>query len=194
MTLPRDTPISRLAALALLVVVLVAAASVTIAPLAAWRSEIADEVQEKRETLGRLLAVAADAGRAQDLTRLGQSLSQDGATFIEGATDSIRSANLQGLVAQIARDNGIRIDVARALPPKDRDELRSLGVEVRFEGSIAAVQNFLIGLETARPLLFVRSASLSSRRAGSGIDEAGAAPLDVRFEIAAVARPKEIAP
>jgi hypothetical protein len=172
----------RAAAVALLFAVIGAVFALVVMPLAGHFSALRAGIAEQRELLGRLEGFAtnkpaAEAAAAQAKTAMA------GGILLGGETDALRAATLQALLTGIAEKNGVRLSSMRALPAREQDGLRLIGVQAEFETGLKQLQSIIDAVETRRPLLFIESvqiAPLASR--GRGGDE-----LKVRFGITGAA-------
>jgi hypothetical protein len=169
----------RLAAVALLVAIAGAAFALLALPLIGHFAGLRAEIARQRETLGRFEAFAANREAAEAQAERARA-AMNGGMFLPGETDALRTANLQALVTEIAEKNGARLSSTRALPVREQEGLRLIGVQAELDTDMKRLQAILAAVEARRPALFVQSVQIApsaARRRDS--DE-----LRVRFGIA----------
>ncbi len=146
----------RLAAIAILAVVLVVFSSLVILPVAKHVVGLQEQLGDQRRILGRLTQLAEPKAFAVDLaSRLKQARNRG--VFLEGDTDALRTAKLQSLLATEAKKVGIRIRTSRTLSSIERDGIQLLGVEVLMGANIQQIRSMLVNIEQQWPYLFVHS-------------------------------------
>src|SRR6185295_12887728 len=151
-TLPR--PLRQIAAVALLLLVIAGVASTTVLPLTARVSELREETEAERVVLGRFAAVAARSSETAEHDRIGRAALESGA-YLKGDSEALMAAGLQTTLAQLAAANRVRFASTRALPPRERDSARLIGVSVQFKAEIEQLRALLFRIESHRPFLFI---------------------------------------
>jgi general secretion pathway protein M len=81
-------------------------------------------------------------------------------TLIAGDTSGIAGAELQRIVSDLARRNGMALRSANVTPPKREADLTMIGVDVSLQGNTEAVRAFLHAIETGTPILFIDTLSI----------------------------------
>ena len=147
-------PARQLAAVALLLVALALAAKMTVAPLTARVAQLRDEIETERVLLGRYAAIAAREGERPQLERASRAALDSGA-YLTGESEALTAAGLQTALAQLAAANNVRFTSTRALPPREHDATRLIGVSVQFKAEIEQLRALLLRIESHRPFLFV---------------------------------------
>ncbi len=150
--LPR--PLRQIAAVALLLLVIVGVAATTVMPLTARVAELREEVEAERVVLGRFAAVAARSSETAEYERIGRDALESGA-YLKGESDALLVSGLQTTLAQLAAANRVRFASTRALPPRERDATRLVGVNVQFKAEIEQLRAILFRIESHRPFLFI---------------------------------------
>lgn len=177
---------SRIAALVLFIAVAIAVPSLVAVPYFSWRHDLQAEIDTQRQLLGRYQALVEEAKQLPE-TPNGANRQPMGRLFLGGATDAARVASLQGRLSDLARQEGVRFDSVRGLPPRDGDDLRMLGAELRFGARIEALQRFLMALERAEPLLVVENMHVTAPGAGNTARGGDATRLEVKLDVLAAA-------
>jgi hypothetical protein len=88
--------------------------------------------------------------------------SQGGDPFLPGSEERVVSADLQASLKAIAVNAGVNLLGIRGLPGGGSQQLRMIAVSVELEGSLPAVRDMILAIESQTPFLFVRSASFRS--------------------------------
>ncbi len=160
-TLPRW--MKRVAALALLAILVELAYAGAVLPLKAAYDETHARLAEQRELLQRYRAVA---GQRQDLrqqlARLQRRQASSG-LFISGKTDALAAAALQDRISDIAEGGGGDVRSLQSLEPKTENGLTRVGMDAQIVADIRALKDMLHEIETGRPLLFVREMEIRGR-------------------------------
>lgn len=175
-------PVRRLAAVALLLAALALAALLTVVPLAARVAELREAIDTERALLGRFAAIAAREGETTELERAGRAALDSGA-YLKGESEALTAAGLQTALAQLAAANRIRFASTRALPPREQDATRLIGVSVQFKAEIAQLRALLFRIESHRPFLFVDGLQVRPVSPFSQRDPELNGILDVRLDV-----------
>jgi len=146
-------PLSRAAALGLVVLTLALAALAAVAPfarMAAGNEEIAivnDQIVQQE----RLLRAAArrPAHAARDM-------------LVSGDTSGLAGAELQRVVTELARRSGLTLRSTHVAPTKREADLAAVGVEVNLLGQMEGLRAFMHAIETGTPILFIETLSIKS--------------------------------
>jgi hypothetical protein len=188
---PMSPTVSRIAALGLLAGVLAAAYALVIEPISRRIGTALDRIATERTLLARLDQAAVNAAAKTSARAAADQLA--GATgnpplsalVLDGESEAVMAARLQSVVQSAAgRAEGVRISSTRSLPPRERDGLRLIGLEVRCTASLEAAQKLLIGLEGSRPLVLIEVLQLTPASPRSGSDETPRIDVfDVRIEL-----------
>jgi len=132
--------------------------------------------------LGKFMAVAAQEGDAAELDRASRSALESGA-YLKGESEALMAASLQTMLAQLATADRVRFQITHALPARERNEPRLIGVSVQFHAGIEQVRALLFRIETHRPLLFVEGLQVRAVSPFSQRDAAQAGVLEVRLDV-----------
>lgn len=148
----------RLAALAILVLLVASAWFLILGPVATYLVDIRERIETERTLLGRLLAAQDELAGEPQLAPM--AAISPSVVHLQGGSEAIGLANLQANVTAVAAGHGIRPHTTRMLPAIERDELRLAGIHIEIAAPIEAVQRILHTLESARPILFVEHLTL----------------------------------
>ena len=173
------TTISKLAALAILAVLVAGVWNWVVRPLAARLNGAQDRIEAQRVLLGRLIAKAKDDAAAINQQTLAPTGTAE-RSFLPGENDSIRISGLQSVLNTAARTANIRLASTRTLESAERAGVRLLGVQTQLSTDLEQLQKFLFSLEKQQPNLLVDALHVarSPQAAGQGL-----AALDVTLSV-----------
>ncbi len=175
----------RIAALGLLVLLAGAVHLALVRPYLGHVAALQEELAQQRTLLGRLAAVAELEARLPELEQRAAAASKSGA-FISGASEALMTAGLQSRLAALAAEAGVRVRTTRALPARERDGTRLLGVQVQLAASIGQVQRIVHAIETGQPMLFIEGLHLAAP-SGRPASPEDAELLETRIDVFAAA-------
>jgi len=152
---------------------------ICVAPVRNLLAERDREILQQRTTLARLQAVVArEAGMpAAKETALGEG------EFLAGKADGIISADLQTRLKAMVEGGGAKLRSVRNLQPKADAQLRYIGSHIEVLGSMAAIHRAIHAIASAKPYLFVTSATI---RLAPPMGQVGAPReplLEVQFDV-----------
>ncbi|MFQ5953720.1 MAG: type II secretion system protein GspM [Kiloniellales bacterium] len=178
----RGSPLSRLAALGLLILVVVAFAYGVGTPLLdryqAKRAEIEESLQSLRV---HRRAARRETALRRTIERLEESRPLDGLLLPSGS-DGAAVAAMQERIQSIIADTGARLTSALALPVEPGQGHRRIGLRLQFEADIEGLQRILYALESGRPAVVLDNLFIRGRtsRAIGAVN-----PLDTRVDVLA---------
>ncbi len=157
--------------------------SVAIALLAAWISVLVGLVWITMDTfsdnVADLSVKRAKLGNLQAIVGLRQALSErsktareeaSGPEFLKGASEAVIRGNLQSRLSAIAAAHKVKILSVGNTPIRQRGNVRYAGLRADFSGTNEAIHATLFDIETSKPYLVIRNATirstLSSQAAG----------------------------
>jgi general secretion pathway protein M len=165
-------PLRRAAAVALLALALGLAVTVAVAPFA------------RMAALG--LEIEAAAGLAAQQERLLQAAARRPAqekreALIAGETSGIAGAELQRIVSELARRNGLALRSANVTPPKREADLTVIGVDISLQGQTEGLRAFIHAIETGSPILLIDTLSIKSVPAHQPVPQPVALEVTLRL-------------
>jgi hypothetical protein len=181
MTLP-EGPRGRAMALGVTAVLLAAAWLAVAQPLLDAYADRSD-VLERR---GALASRMADlAGSLPELQRAAEAQTSDAAptsATLEGASDSLAAASLQGLVEGMANTAGAHVTSTEALPAEQVGGYRRIALRLTVDASWPVLVRMLQAVERAAPRMFVDELQIHAQPAAEKLREP---PLDISFLVLA---------
>ncbi len=187
--------IARLAALAILAVLVLACYQFVVQPLMRAHVETQEKIVQSNELLQRYKALAAEQPALTERLAALEEDDQSLSGYLEGPSDALAAAQLQDLAADaIAAADG-EIRSTQILPVTDVEDgpsVRKTGLKLRFSSTIDGLASTLYDLETIEPHLFVDQLVVVSERGRRGdLTAGGNQRLDVRLDLFGYVRKAE---
>ena len=92
--------------------------------------------------------------------------SQASDLFLPGSEERVVSADLQASLKALGTNAGVNLLGIRGLPGGRYQQLRMVAVGVELEGSLPAVRDMILAIESRTPFLFVTTVSFRSVNEG----------------------------
>ncbi|KZM47464.1 type II secretion system protein GspM [Labrenzia sp. OB1] len=169
----------RIAALALLAVIVWVAYAFVLSPLVTAQATLTNDIDIARKQLGRLEAVIA---RTRGTGGTEGAAPAPNASW-HGTSPSVIAANVQSLVQSLASSNGVTIVSISQTQSRFAEGIETAGLVIEGYGEIAAFVGLLTALERNQPMLFVDNLMLRRYQAPSGGGAASRLPMAARFEV-----------
>jgi Type II secretion system (T2SS), protein M subtype b len=173
-------PIRQLAAISLLVALGLGLWGFVWAPAVSTIQQQDAKIIEQREVLGRLLAAESLAGEASALEQKSKSL-DIGRLTLKGESDPLRTAELQSALTTIVAAQGLRLKSTRALPARDAEGVRLVGVQAQFQATLEQLQKILLAIDASEPILVIEALRVVAAAGAS--DHKIEPPLDINIEV-----------
>ncbi|MER8963827.1 type II secretion system protein GspM [Mesorhizobium sp. M0701] len=122
-------------------------------------------VEEKREMLGQLQAVAALA-KHLDSAAASDPAAATNSEFLTGESEAVIRGGLQTRLNAIAATNGVIVLSAGNAPALTEAGVNFIGLRASFSGPLEGVHNAILAIETSLPVLFIREATLRTTNVG----------------------------
>ena len=166
--------ISRLAALLLLIVAIVAAYSFILDPIIVGYGETDRQIEEVRDQLSRYQRLAATRpALEQQIQQAANERTSDG-YYLSGGTDALAAAGLQDRVNALVGAKGGLLRSIQPMPGVDDQGFRRITLRVQMTATIEVLFETLYALESGTPMLFVENLDIQSRAIRRRSDETGA--------------------
>jgi general secretion pathway protein M len=153
------------------------------APLLNWYALRAEQVQARRALARRMAEVAETLPALRDQARhvAAPGRPVEGAV-LEGASDAIAAAALQGRLQEMAARAGAPLSSAEALPGEAAGTWRRIGLRVAVHAPWPAIIRLLQAIGTASPRMLVDDLQL---RVPPLLLRSGPRPVDASFTVLA---------
>lgn len=139
-------------------------------------------IANQKSLLQRLESLAAREGEIEQLiAKVNTDLNQG--EFLDGTNHGTIAADLQTKLKSIAEGSGARLMSAQSLAPGSTNGPRSVGVRIDLLGTHAAIQRTIHTIETAKPYLFVTTATLKQPAGNAALNPANEPQIEARLEL-----------
>jgi hypothetical protein len=183
-------PISRLAALALLALLIWSLVTLVEAPL------VARVARDRAFIAAAALPGGFDAGQASKL-RAQQVRLQNfvgAATWpLDRSSPELLAAQLQRMIESAATRTGAAVTSSRTVPTQLQQSLDRISLDIDVAAALPALQNLLHAIEAARPPIFVDRLTVQRPETGDTKPGGGEGDLAVTLHISIYAAPDRMA-
>lgn len=169
----------RILALALTATVLAALWFGCVQPLIDWHAARAESLVQRRALLQRMTELVATL---PDLQQQASSVRAPTAALLEGASDAVAGASLQGAVQSMAAAAGAELSSIETLPAEQRGAYRRIGLRVATAAPWPILVALLRSVEEGTPRMLVDDLQL---RAPAVELRSAATPVSAAFTIVA---------
>jgi hypothetical protein len=141
------------------------------APLLAWHADGAAELAERRGLARRLEALADPLPAPQRAARAPGS-DNAASLLLEGGTDAVSGAALQGLVRDMATRAGATLSSVETLPATTVGSYHRIGLRLSLSATWPVLVRLLEAVEQARPRTVVDALEVQASQMLTGAEEA----------------------
>lgn len=187
--------LQRTAAVLLLLAVLGGVGAVVAIPVMTLHRTYDDSIDSLRfnsEKLGRLAAIKAPLEvQIADLKTRGPRAGD----LLDGKSEALAGAQLQKIAKQYIRRAGGKLESTQMLPTSRNEFFERVTVRVQLVATVSALQKTLYAIESNRPLLFVDSFEIKTKRrrqTRKKVDATKPVMLTVNFDMSGYRRSKEM--
>lgn len=174
----------RAAALTLLVMVVTVVARLGIYPLVDAYLTLGTRLENNRETLARLQAMADQPDRLRAQLDQMVARQQSDGLFLDTAQGSPTAAALYQDLRRMVQENGARLSSIQTLAPDDDGGLTRVGVRAVLSTTLGQFYRILHSLEAGKPYRYFDNLEIQVRRNRNKNTDAGAEEqLTVRFDL-----------
>ena len=172
--------VSRIAAVGLLIVALLAIYALIVQPIAQGYSDNLDAIAQAENALRRYRATG---GEAPALAERLQALQTGGSGgYLEGTDETMTAAALQNRLQMVVGREGAQLKSVQVLPPKAEGAAMRIAVRGQMVASITTLQRVIYQIENT--FLFVDNLEVRAVAATRGEPNANTdTALDVRFDV-----------
>lgn len=124
------------------------------APLLAWHADRAELLAQRQALATRMEAVAATLPQLRADAE-GAAASPAAQALLQGATDAVAGAALQGQVETMASGAGMTVSSLELLPTEAAGAFRRVGLRLSVNGSWPSLLRLLQAVDEARPRMVV---------------------------------------
>ncbi len=187
MSLPRGKLKDRLAAVALLLLVIGLVVVLVVRPVWSRYASNRDLIADLEHRVARFESIATrQEALEQQLASVRQNINLDELT-LQADSATLAAADLQERVKAAVQAAGGSLTSTQILEPEKVTTFDRVSVNVRMTGTTPAVQNSLYALESGRPILMIDDLLVVTRRTTLRLGNRRSAQpqdwLDVRFRV-----------
>jgi general secretion pathway protein M len=183
---------SRLLAVALLLVAVLALVQLLVLPVLAAYRETAASIEQSQTLLQRYRALAAQRPQLEEELAAQQKAEVASVAYLEGTSEALAAAALQDQVRAIITRAGGDLRSTQILPVEPagpESSVRRASLRLQLAVDVDGLQQLLYELETSEPYLFVEDLNIRERSLRRLRDEDDQAPvLDVSLEVSGYMR------
>jgi general secretion pathway protein M len=133
--------------------------AIVVVPILGYFEDRESRIADQRNMLSRLAGIAAQETYVRSVETDTSSQLKSG-EFLSGPNDSVINADLQTKLKTISEAAGARLHAVQGLPTRTRGSVKYSGSRVEISGPLQSIQRALISVESAKPYLFIVSASI----------------------------------
>jgi type II secretory pathway component PulM len=148
-----------------------------------WSQELASRsrVLSQYQKLLQSKTQVAEANKAMKAT-----LARTEAQFLSGANPAVASADLQEILKNLAKEQGVQMSSTKVLPPREAGPYLEVPVQVQLSASLSQLVSLLYHLEHHKKLLFIPDLEINAPRWVKGDKDKSEPPLQVSLVISGV--------
>ena len=171
LAMPASPRANRALAISLLVIAVIAALAILVAPMVLLHRHYDVAIEGMRDHLERYRRVAAQAPETKKAL---DSLRAKNARrfFLKNTAPNLAGAELQDIVRGEIENNGGRITTVQIIAPKEDGRFRQIGVNVQLFATTPNLQKILYAIETQQPYLIVDGLTIRPLNAFRGFKPA----------------------
>ena len=181
-------PLRKFAAVGLLLAVVLLLINIVITPIASRLAHVEHELAAKRESVGRLIALARASQEARAAGHESETL-MSRAVYLPGEGEAVQLANLQAQLLGIAGKSGIRLQSSRTLTASPQEGLQAVGMEMTLQSEIKKLQGLLHRIEAHRPALIVERLTIAPSHGATPTGPLAEDTLQINLRILTLVQP-----
>ena len=181
------TPVSRLAALVILVGGICVPYFLIAAPLMAEHKQLRAQIEDAWHLIQRYEARRDDIGALKSALARLRADRTAAATFIRAKNPSLAAANIQGRLSRLVAAHKGKMTSAQPVPTGKKETFQRVSVRARMSLSTDGLRRVLYRLESGKPYLFLDNVIIRrnarARRPRPNRKNSIPDVLDVRFDV-----------
>ncbi len=150
-----------------------------LAPLVAWKAELAEMVERRKALVARMEGLAVSLPVLQGRLAAAEAATP-GLTTLPGGTDAVVAAALQQWIETAASRHGTSLASAEVLPAEPLGAYRRIGLRVAVAGAWQPLVRILQDIEEATPKMLVDDVQI---QAGLVLGDGMAKTIDAAFTL-----------
>ena len=156
-----------------------------VSPLLGLEESWSQELAARSRTLGQYEKLLQSKSRVLEANKVMKAtLARTEAQFLSGANPAVASADLQEILKNLAKEQGVQMSSTKVLPAREAGPYLEVPVQVQLTASLSQLVSLLYHLEHHKKLLFIPDLEINAPRMGKGDKQE--APLQVNLVISGV--------
>jgi general secretion pathway protein M len=172
-----ENRLGKILALLMGAAVLIGLQATVVSPLYAFYSDTEQKVRDREDASQRYQNAVRDLSHLRAQAQELRAKVGDHGLLLEGTSDALAAANLESMIKDLVEQEGTKVMRAQTLQPENEGGYRRVGLRLSFSSDLKVLTAVLLGIETARPVLSIRSLEL--RAAGEDEDQTLSVAMDV---------------
>ena len=157
-----------------------------VSPLVEWYDANAEALAQRRALAGRMQDLADALPDLRRQVEASQPKDAPAAALLEGGSDAVAAATLQGLLETMCAGAGAKVTSAEALPAEQAGAYRRIGLRVSLDAGWTQLTRLLRAVQKATPRMFVDDLQLHAQPTNEKVREL---PLDISLTLLAFRLP-----
>jgi type II secretory pathway component PulM len=154
-------------------------------PLLSLEESWSRELASRSRTLGQYQKLLQSKSRVVEANKtMKATLTRTEAQFLSGANPAVASADLQEILKNLAKEQGVQMSSTKVLPAREAGPYLEVPVQVQLTASLNQLVSLLYHLEHHKKLLFIPDLEINAPRLVKGDKQE--APLQVNLVISGV--------
>ncbi|HXV22667.1 MAG TPA: type II secretion system protein GspM [Alphaproteobacteria bacterium] len=188
MQIALSKPVSRFAAIGLLLLALLLVHALIVRPLAkSWRDTVT-AIEDARLLAAGYARAAAARSQYEEQAQTLRAEQPNPDWFLEGQTDALAAAALQDRIGSMVQSAGAELRSIQAVSAVDEEGMWRVGISVELATKTAALLRLAYAIESGTPYLFINTAETIADPSQGGIEDP---TLIVRLEISGYRQPDQ---
>ena len=188
---PLSPAVSRLAAIGIFLVLLIAVLLYAVLPVWNYYADKVAEVKFQHDRIQHIEYLISNEDKLNAQLEQIEREKSDGNLFLVGNKPAIASANLREFVTDTVKKSGAQIISSQEYKAEAIPETTAIGLQLHVSGEVKELMELVHALESSRPVIFIDELSIrssssrvkSARRRGSNTASEEKNSLDIDMNI-----------
>ena len=136
-----------------------------VSPLLSLTDSWSQELVNRSRVLSKYQSLLKSKSRVIEANKaMKDALTRTESQFLSGANPAVASADLQEILKNLAKEQGVQMTSAKVLPPRDAGTYLEVPVQVELTATINQLVTLLYHLEHHKKLLFIPDLDINAPR------------------------------
>ena len=138
-------------------------------PLLSLEESWSQELASRSQILSKYQNLLTSKNRVVEANKaMKAALTRTEAQFLSGSNPAVASADLQEILKNLAKEQGVQMTSAKVLPPREAGPYLEVPVQVQLTATINQLVTLLYHLEHHKKLLFIPDLDINAPRWAKG--------------------------